>query len=90
MVRTERSRLWRAAATMNLDRRYLGTVKSFNVYGGSGTIALPDGREVVVRYSAIRGTGVRTLREGALVSFLLERTRRGLYAVCVQEESADN
>jgi CspA family cold shock protein len=75
---------------MELDRRYLGTVKSFSVYGGTGTIALPDGREVMVRYSAIRGKGVRTLREGVLVSFLLEQTRRGLYAVCVQEEPAEN
>ncbi len=75
---------------MELDRRYLGTVKSFDMYGGAGTIALPDGREVMVRYSAIRGKGVRTLREGALVSFLLEQTRRGLYAVCVQEEPAEN
>ncbi|MEW6579359.1 MAG: cold shock domain-containing protein [Chloroflexota bacterium] len=70
--------------------RYHGTVKSFNTYGGSGTIALPDGREVLVRYSAIRGTGIRTLREGALVSFVLEETRRGLCAVCVQDESADH
>lgn len=70
--------------------RYHGTVKSFNMYGGSGTIALPDGREALVRYSAIRGTGVRTLREGAVVSFVLEETRRGLCAVCVQDESASH
>ena len=70
--------------------RYFGTVKTFDTHGGSGTIALPDGREVLVRYSAIRGTGIRTLREGSPVSFMLERTRRGLCAVCVQDESADN
>jgi CspA family cold shock protein len=68
--------------------RYHGTVKTFDTYGGSGIIALPDGREAFVRYSAIRGTGIRSLRVGALVSFVLERTRRGLYAVCVQDESA--
>jgi len=70
--------------------RYHGTVKSFDMHGGSGTIALPDGREALVRYSAIRGTGVRTLREGAFVSFVLEETRRGLCAVCVQDESASH
>ncbi len=68
------------------NERYHGTVKTFNAFGGSGTIALPDGQEVLVRYSAIRGTGIRQLREGVRVSFQLEKTRRGLYAVCVQEE----
>ncbi len=47
---------------------------------------MADGREVRVRYSAIRGTGVRQLNAGTNVSFLLEMRRRGLYAVCVQEE----
>ncbi len=70
--------------------RYYGTVKTYDAHGRSGTIVLPDGREVLVRYSAIRGSGIRTLRQGALVSFVLERTRRGLCAVCVQDESAEN
>ncbi len=69
--------------------RYHGTVTSFDKHGGFGTIALPDGREVFVRYSAIRGKGIRSLREGALVSFLLGKTRRRLCAVSVQDESAD-
>jgi cold shock CspA family protein len=68
-----------------MSERYRGTVKAFDAYGG-GTIVMPDGREVVVRYSAVRGSGIRKLSPGAVVSFLLEQTRRGLYAVCVQEE----
>jgi cold shock CspA family protein len=48
---------------------------------------MPDGREVIVRYSSIRGEGVRKLEKGAVVSFLLEETRRGLCAVCVQPEN---
>lgn len=67
-------------------QRYQGTVKAFDRFDGAGTIALPDGREVLVRYSAIRGQGVRTLQQGDLVSFMLQETPRGLCAVCVQQE----
>jgi cold shock CspA family protein len=66
--------------------RLRGTVTNFDPCDGTGTIVMPDGREVVVRYSSIRGEGVRKLEKGAVVSFLLEETRRGLYAVCVQPE----
>ena len=66
--------------------RYQGTVKTYNSHGGEGTIVLTDGREVPVRYSAIRGEGVRKLHAGAQVSCQLEETRRGLHAVCVQQE----
>jgi CspA family cold shock protein len=71
---------------MTVMQRYHGTVKAFDAFGGTGTITLPDGREVLVRYSAIRGEGVRRLSEGVAVSFQLEETRRGLFAVCVQRE----
>jgi cold shock CspA family protein len=71
---------------MMQSQRYHGTVKVFDCFGGAGTIQLPDGREVLVRYSSIRGQGVRKLRAGDVVSFLLQETRRGLYAVCVQQE----
>jgi len=67
-------------------KRYRGTVKQFSLFGETGLIELPDGREVKVRYSAVRGEGVRRLEAGAMVSFLLEQTRLGLYAVCVQQE----
>ena len=71
---------------MVTSERLHGTVKAFELFGGPGTIELPDGREVSFRYSAIRGEGVRKLQKGASVTFLLEETRRGLCAVCVQEE----
>jgi cold shock CspA family protein len=67
------------------DRLY-GTVSSFHTYNGAGTIVMEDGREIMVRYSSIRGEGVRQLREGSAVSFQLQENRRGLYAVAVQEE----
>lgn len=72
---------------MNVSpQRYHGTVKAFDRYGGAGTIALADGREVPVRYSAIRGSGVRVLQQGEPVSFNLQETSRGVCAVCVQQE----
>lgn len=71
---------------MTTSQRLRGTVKAFDVFGGTWTILLADGREVLAHYSAIRGEGVRKLVEGAVVSFQLEETRRGLCAVCVQME----
>jgi len=65
--------------------RYQGKVTAFDRFDGAGTIALPDGREALVRYSAIRGEGVRSLQEGDRVSFLLQETARGLIAVCVEQ-----
>ena len=71
---------------MVATERLYGTVKNFDLFGGAGIIQMPDGREVQVRYSSIRGEGVRRLRKGSIVLFLLQETRRGLYAVCVQQE----
>jgi CspA family cold shock protein len=71
---------------MVATKRYQGTVKVFDYFGGAGTILMSDGREVQVRYSSIRGNGIRSLTAGENVSFSLQKTRRGLYAVCVQQE----
>ncbi len=71
---------------MAIHERYLGKVKTLSMFGRAGTIEMADGREVLFRYSAVRGTGVRHLDIGATVSFSLEEQRRGVYAVCVEEE----
>jgi cold shock CspA family protein len=63
---------------MITTERCCGTITSFNPVRGSGWIMMTDGREVRVRYSSVRGEGVRRLEKGATVSFLLEETRRGL------------
>jgi cold shock CspA family protein len=73
-------------SSMAIIKRLRGTVTEFSFTDGTGIIVTADGREAVVRYSAIRGKGVRKLVKGMVVSFLLEETRRGLYAVCVQPE----
>ncbi len=61
------------------NQRYYGIVREFNVVRGTGYIMM-DGAEapIFVRYSAIEGQGVRTLREGERVSFEIERNGRGL------------
>jgi len=61
-----------------------GTVKWFNNAKGYGFIA-PDGGgdDVFVHYSAIEGSGFRTLTEGQAVQFEAERGPKGLHATQV-------
>lgn len=46
-----------------------GTVKWFNEAKGFGFITRDDGGDVFAHYSAIEGSGFKTLSEGDLVSF---------------------
>jgi len=46
-----------------------GKVKWFNDAKGYGFIERPDGDDVFVHYSAIQGTGFRSLSEGQEVEF---------------------
>ncbi len=49
--------------------RTQGTVKWFNDAKGYGFIQRPDGPDVFVHFSAIQGSGFRTLSEGQAVDF---------------------
>lgn len=61
-----------------------GTVKWFNESKGYGFIRPNDGGEdVFVHYSAIKGSGFRTLAEGQSVSFEVEKGPKGLQATQV-------
>lgn len=61
-----------------------GTVKWFNESKGFGFIAQDDGGDdVFVHFSAIQGSGFRSLAEGQKVNFEIEKGDRGPKAVNV-------
>lgn len=61
-----------------------GTVKWFNESKGYGFIAPSDGgADVFVHFSAIQGSGFKTLAEGESVTFEVEQGPKGLQATQV-------
>ena len=58
--------------------RTTGTVKWFNDAKGFGFITPEDGsKDCFVHYSAIQGSGFRTLQEGAKVEFDVVQGQKG-------------
>jgi CspA family cold shock protein len=58
--------------------RITGTVKFYNSSKGFGFIAPQDGsKDVFVHATALELAGIRDLREGDKVSFVLEDDRKG-------------
>jgi CspA family cold shock protein len=75
----------------NLSSRYLamltGTVKWFNESKGFGFIAQDNGGDdVFVHFSAIQGSGFKTLKDGQKVSFEIQEGPKGLQAANVVPE----
>ena len=61
-----------------------GEVKWFNNAKGWGFIVPEgDGDDIFVHFSAIQGTGYKTLIAGQVVTFDLEKGERGLHATNV-------
>ena len=64
--------------------RVTGTVKWFNNEKGYGFITGPDGTDVFVHYSAIRGQGHRSLIDGQKVEYVKQPGTKGPQAQDVQ------
>ncbi|HHW72030.1 MAG TPA: cold shock domain-containing protein [Firmicutes bacterium] len=60
-----------------------GKVKWFSAEKGYGFIECEDGEDVFVHFTAIQGTGFRTLNEGEQVSFDIVQGDRGPQAANV-------
>jgi cold shock protein len=66
-----------------MSERIIGTVKWFNSEKGYGFLARENGPDVFVHFTAITGTGYRTLTEGQKVEFTVEKGPKGLQAANV-------
>jgi cold shock protein len=75
---TERSR-----RSVEIQREILvavGTVKFFNAEKGYGFISQESGDDVFVHFSAIQGSGYKTLEQGQQVEFETAQGRKGMEA----------
>ena len=61
-----------------------GTVKWFNEAKGFGFIEQESGPDVFAHFSAIQGTGFKTLAEGQKVSFPVTQGQKGPQAENIQ------
>ncbi len=64
--------------------RTTGNVKWFNDAKGFGFITTENGDDVFVHFSAIQGSGFKTLAEGAKVEFEITQGQKGAQASNVQ------
>ena len=68
--------------------RLNGKVKCFNDGKGYGFIQRPDGEDVFVHYTAIQGSGFRSLCEGQEVEFEVVDGPKGKQAANVTKAAA--
>jgi len=60
-----------------MSERITGTVKWFNESKGFGFISREGGPDVFAHFSAIEGSGFKTLSEGQRVEFLVTTGQKG-------------
>jgi cold shock protein len=63
-----------------MSERVEGVVKWFSAEKGYGFISRDGADDVFVHYSAIQGSGYRSLEEGQRVEFELTQGKKGLQA----------
>jgi len=76
---------WFRAPTEVFGSMPSGKVKWFNTAKGFGFIEREDGPDVFVHYSAIDGSGFRTLAENDQVEFEVAEGPKGLHATNVRK-----
>lgn len=62
---------------MSMSNTVSGTVKWFNESKGYGFIAQESGPDVFAHFSAIQGSGFKTLAEGQKVEFEVTQGQKG-------------
>ncbi|HQQ74479.1 MAG TPA: cold-shock protein [Pseudomonadales bacterium] len=67
-----------------MSNQATGKVKWFNESKGFGFIEQDNGKDVFVHFSAISGSGFKTLAEGQRVSFEVTQGQKGPQASNVQ------
>jgi CspA family cold shock protein len=72
-----------------MAERETGKVKWFNDAKGYGFIERPEGGDVFVHFSSIRGIGFRTLREGQEVDYVVGEGQKGPQAQDVTPAAAE-
>jgi CspA family cold shock protein len=66
-----------------VSERVTGTVRWFSTEKGYGFIQREGANDVFVHYSAIQGSGFKTLNKGQQVEFTVEKSPNGLQATNV-------
>ena len=72
-----------------MAERETGKVKWFNDAKGFGFIERPQGGDVFVHFSSVRGTGFKTLTEGQSVDYVVVEGEKGPQAQDVGPAAAD-
>ena len=75
--------------TEDVDEKIEGTVKWFSNPKGYGFISRDGGEDVFVHYSAIQGSGFRSLSAGERVEFIVKSSDKGPRAAQVRSLESD-